>query len=100
MNIALLECSFFVFKDSLWLFSSSSKRKYKCYGEDINYNNQLLTRIRLYFTGCYSHISENNILNSEYSEEVDVAFAHTPFVMRIARDVDWYNRLNKYVGKY
>lgn len=77
---------------------AKENKKYKCYGEDINYNNHLLTRIRLYFTGCYSRISENNILNSEYSEEVDVAFAHTPFVMRIARDVDWYNRLNKYVG--
>lgn len=77
---------------------AKENKKYKCYGEDINYDNHLLTRIRLYFTGCYARILENNILTSQYNEEVNVAFAHTPFVMRITRDVDWYNRLNKYVG--
>lgn len=77
---------------------AKENKKYKCYGEDINYDNHLLTRIRLYFTGCYARISENNILTSQYNEEVNVAFAHTPFVMRITRDVDWYNFLNKYVG--
>lgn len=69
-----------------------------CYGEDINYNCQLLTKIRLYFTGTNAKIFENNILSTNYNEIVDVAYANTPFLMRLSRTGFDYNDYNKYVG--
>lgn len=70
-----------------------------CYGEDINYNCQLLTKIRLYLAGANAKIYENNILSTNYNEIVDVAYANTPFLMRLSRTEFDYNDYNKYVGK-
>lgn len=70
-----------------------------CYGEDINYNSQLLTKIRLYFAGANAKIFENDILSTNYNEIADVAYANTPFLMRLFRTEFDYNDYNKYVGK-
>ena len=70
----------------------------KCYGEDINTDCQLLSKIRLYFAGAKADIKERNILLSQYDEIADVAYANTPFMMRLSKGESDYNNFNKYVG--
>ncbi len=74
-------------------------KKNECYGEDINYNCQLLTKIRLFFANANAKISENNIITSQYNEIVDVAYANIPFLMRLSKTNFDYNKHNKYVGE-
>lgn len=71
----------------------------KCIGEDINHSSQLIAKIRLYFLCSNYFIRENNVLNSSYNEIADVAFANTPFVMRLSQNYQNYNEKNKYVGE-
>lgn len=73
-------------------------KNFTCYGEDINTNCQLLSKIRLYFAGAKADIKGRNILLSQYDEIADVAYANTPFMMRLSKGELDYNSFNKFVG--
>lgn len=68
-------------------------------GEDLNYNQTLLTKLRLYFIGIKNNIRQNNVLDSEYSEVANFAFVNTPFLLRLGNKTDSYNIHNRFIGK-
>ena len=68
-------------------------------GEDLNYNQTLLTKLRLYFIGIKNNIRQNNVLDSEYSEVANFAFVNTPFLLRLGNKTNSYNIHNRFIGK-
>lgn len=67
---------------------TKNHKKAICYGDEINYNSMLLTKIRLYFIGVPSIITETNILSSSYYEKVNVAYVNTPFILRLSKKLN------------
>ena len=68
-------------------------------GEDLNYNQTLLTKLRLYFLGVKNSIRQNDALDSEYFEMSNFAFVNTPFLLRLGNKTDSYNLHNRHLGK-
>lgn len=78
---------------------SKLSRNIEILGEDLNYNQTLLTKLRLYFIGNKNNIRQNNVLDSEYSEVANFAFVNTPFLLRLGNKTNSYNIHNRFIGK-
>ena len=77
---------------------TNTNKSIKCFGDETNIDCYLLAKARLYFARIEALIRFNDILKSEYNENVDVAYANTPFMMRLSKGESDYNKFNKFVG--
>lgn len=69
-----------------------------CIGNEIDYDNKYISDLRLNLINDKHIISHIDTLNIRYNEKVDVAYAYMPFVMRLQKNIEFFNGNNQYIS--